>query len=57
MIEVYTPSEQMCATPYRLRDGWYCMVAGKRYGPWRDKGAALAGYQTELRRSAKREKS
>jgi len=42
--------------PFALRDGWggsewYCYVAGKMLGPWPDKGSALAGYETELRRA------
>jgi hypothetical protein len=37
--------------PYRLRDGWYCIVSGTRFGPWPDKGSATAGYQTEQRRA------
>lgn len=39
---------------YRLRDGWYCMVDGREFGPWADKGPALAGMATEQRRAERR---
>ena len=42
--------------PYQLADGcWYVIVAGKEFGPWPDKGAASAGYETERLRYQKRE--
>ncbi len=40
--------------PFRIRDGWFCIVDHKMYGPWPDKGSATAGYETELRRAAER---
>lgn len=39
---------------YRLSTGWYCIVDAREFGPWRDKGAATAGMQTEQRRAEKR---
>lgn len=36
---------------------WFCRVAGKLYGPWPDKGSATAGYETEKRRTKKRQES
>jgi hypothetical protein len=42
--------DQLDYPPYHLYDGWWCIVEGKAFGPWPDKGAALAGYQTECRR-------
>lgn len=47
-------SERLYATPYRLRDGWYCMVAGRAHGPWPMKEYAQAGYEVELRREIAR---
>lgn len=35
---------------FRMRGSWFCLVDGKPYGPWPDKGSATAGYQVELRR-------
>ncbi len=32
---------------------WYCVVKGKVFGAWPDRGAALAGIQTEMRRAAR----
>ena len=32
---------------------WFCIVAGRQFGPWPDKGSAAAGYQTEMRRAAR----
>jgi len=55
-----SPSAIHNEPPYCLRapDGqtpeWYCIVAGRTYGPWPDKGTAAAGYATELRRAAAR---
>jgi hypothetical protein len=40
----------MFHAPYRLRGGWFCLVGGKEHGPWPDKGSAIAGYETEMRR-------
>jgi len=40
--------------PFALRTGWWVIVNGVQYGPWTNKGAAEAGYQTELRRAAER---
>jgi hypothetical protein len=37
--------------PFRLADGWYCLVENVRFGPWPDKGTASAGYATELRKA------
>lgn len=39
---------------YRLHEGWYCIVDGREYGPWLNKGLALAGMATEQRRAEKR---
>jgi hypothetical protein len=36
--------------PFMLHDGWHVLINGIDYGPWIDRGAALAGYQVELRR-------
>lgn len=33
---------------------WFCIVGGRTFGPWPDKGACEAGYQTELRRALRR---
>ena len=33
---------------------WFCVVAGRQFGPWPDKGSALAGFKTEKRRNANR---
>ena len=35
---------------------WMAIVSGKVYGPWPDKGAALAGLATEKRRAVARVK-
>lgn len=35
---------------FMLREGWYCIVAGKVFGPWQMHGYALAGMATEQRR-------
>jgi hypothetical protein len=45
--------------PFALRGNdqlpeWYFFIEGRQFGPWPDKGSAAAGYQTELRRAAKR---
>lgn len=40
-----------------LRDGHYCIVKGRTFGPWPDKGAATAGMQTEQRRAKAREEA
>lgn len=40
--------------PFRLKDGWYCLVAGRVFGPWPDKGSASAGRATEQRRAARK---
>jgi hypothetical protein len=34
---------------------WYCIVAGRTFGPWPKKGAAAAGFATEQRRAAARQ--
>lgn len=39
--------------PYFLHGAWWVMVGGRIFGAWRDKGAALAGYETERRRAAR----
>jgi hypothetical protein len=42
--------------PFRFsQDGWYIIVRNRQFGPWPDKGSAIAGYQTELRRAEARE--
>ncbi len=46
--------DRLYATPYRLHDGWHCMVAGRCHGPWPLKGYAQAGYEVELRREVAR---
>lgn len=45
----------MSHPPFRLKDGWYCIVDDVRHGPWTEYGYALGGYQTELRRAERRE--
>lgn len=40
--------------PFRIRDGWFCIVDSKVYGPWELKAYAQAGYETELLRAIKR---
>ncbi len=40
--------------PFRLYGGWYCLVKGRQFGPWPDKGTCLAGFETEKRRATKR---
>lgn len=49
----------MNSEPFALRGHdqqpeWYCIVAGRQFGPWPDKGSATAGYQTELRRAKRK---
>lgn len=40
---------------YRAKDGsWECLVDGKVYGSWNDKGAATAGMKTEQKRAEAR---
>lgn len=39
---------------FYLRDGWHCIVDGRVFGTWDNRGAAIAGMQTEQRRSATR---
>lgn len=40
---------------YLLRPGeWYALVSSKEFGPWDNKGAALAGKQTEQRRAVRK---
>ncbi len=40
--------------PYRLRDGWYVIVDGSRFGPWAERGYAQAGLEVETRRAEAR---
>jgi hypothetical protein len=35
-------------------DGWYAIVDGQFFGAWRSRVEALAGYEVELRRAARR---
>lgn len=43
-------------TVFVNNDGWHCIVGNKVFGPFCDRGAALAGLATEQKRKAKREK-
>lgn len=36
-------------------DEWYCIVGGRRFGPWPDRGSAAAGFATEKARRARKE--
>jgi hypothetical protein len=36
---------------FKMYDGWYCLVAGRTYGPWACKAYATAGMQVEQRRA------
>lgn len=38
-------------TTFALRDGHYCRVSGKVYGPWRSAPEARAGLQVQQRRA------
>lgn len=42
-------------TTFRLYDGHYCLVGGRTFGPWPDKGAALAGLATEQIRAKRKQ--
>lgn len=35
---------------FRLHEGWFCIVAGRTFGPWPLKGYAEAGLAVEQRR-------
>lgn len=38
---------------FTFNDSHYCIVNERVFGPWPDKGTALAGMQTEQRRAKK----
>lgn len=38
---------------FQMRDGWYCIVAGKVFGTWACREYALAGMRTEQLRYKK----
>ena len=39
---------------FRQNGEWYCIVAGRTFGPWACKQYAQAGLQVESRRNLKR---
>lgn len=47
----YDPSND---SVYRGKDGWYCVVDEREFGPWANKGAASAGMAAEQRRAENR---
>jgi hypothetical protein len=47
------------AEPFALRGPdnsaeWFCIVAGRQFGPWPGQRVAWAGYQTEMRRAERK---
>ncbi len=39
---------------YAMRDGFYCIVSGRTFGPWPFHQYAVAGMRTEQRRAERR---